>query len=269
VKSLNWDLDVLSRAIGYPNLSAAAAVIGISQPQLSRIIKKLEDDTGISLLDRASRRSSGWTSDASKLADAYQRALRDFNLSLIQVRQNIWRSHVRVGSLDGMSVEALSLCQRILDHESVESVELNIYDLPDLEERFLNQKLDLIFSLREPGKSKLYRTRLLGYQTIEEHGAAGGIQVRSLFEHTTTHGARATRARKSPDDTKVLVSNSMAIREKWIRTFAGHGTLPSPIKPKKTNRGLEYPALLIAQADMPDFLWNQILEPLKTRSRRP
>ena len=50
------DLSLVSRAARFPNLSAAATRIGISQPQLSRVVSRLEKSTGITLLDRSSRR---------------------------------------------------------------------------------------------------------------------------------------------------------------------------------------------------------------------
>ncbi|MHA0112066.1 LysR family transcriptional regulator, partial [Klebsiella pneumoniae] len=68
-----WDLSVLTRATQYANLSIAADHVGISQPQLSRIVAKLEDQLGLILLDRESRRKSAWTPAAHRLADIYSR----------------------------------------------------------------------------------------------------------------------------------------------------------------------------------------------------
>ena len=40
---LNWELSVLNRSVAYNNLSGASQHVGLSQPQLSRIVAKLED----------------------------------------------------------------------------------------------------------------------------------------------------------------------------------------------------------------------------------
>ena len=53
---LSWDLAILSRATHYPNLSIASTHVGLSQPQLSRIVAKLEEQYGVQLLDREARR---------------------------------------------------------------------------------------------------------------------------------------------------------------------------------------------------------------------
>src|SRR5690606_13535732 len=65
--SLNWDLTVLSRAIQYNNLSGAAQHVGISQPQLSRIVSRLESELGVPLLNRETRRHSTWTAQAHRI----------------------------------------------------------------------------------------------------------------------------------------------------------------------------------------------------------
>ena len=44
---LHWPLSVLSKAIHHKNLSAAADHIGLSQPQLSRLIAQLEEELGV------------------------------------------------------------------------------------------------------------------------------------------------------------------------------------------------------------------------------
>ncbi len=73
---LHWELSVLSRAVAYQNLSSAAMHIGTSQPQLSRIISKLERELKTVLLDRTSRRKSGWTLAALRLAELYMKSER-------------------------------------------------------------------------------------------------------------------------------------------------------------------------------------------------
>jgi DNA-binding transcriptional LysR family regulator len=68
---LAWELSVISRAVAYKNLSSAAAHVGLSQPQLSRIVQKVEKNLQVQLLDRSSRRSSSWQPIALQLAEIY------------------------------------------------------------------------------------------------------------------------------------------------------------------------------------------------------
>ena len=62
MQQLYYELGVLAKAVNFKNLSAAALHVGLSQPQLSRIIAKIEEELKIVLLDRSAKRKSGWTS---------------------------------------------------------------------------------------------------------------------------------------------------------------------------------------------------------------
>ena len=75
ISHLTYELSVLSKAVMHRNLSLAAVHVGLSQPQLSRLIQKLEGELRVVLLDRASRRKSGWTPVAHELVLAFQRGL--------------------------------------------------------------------------------------------------------------------------------------------------------------------------------------------------
>ena len=63
MQQLYYELGVLAKAVNFKNLSAAALHVGLSQPQLSRIIAKIEEELKIVLLDRSAKRKSGWTSE--------------------------------------------------------------------------------------------------------------------------------------------------------------------------------------------------------------
>jgi len=71
MEHFNWELSVLSRAVAYQNLSGASQHVGLSQPQLSRIIQKLEAQWSVVLLDRSAKRKACWTPAAYKLARVY------------------------------------------------------------------------------------------------------------------------------------------------------------------------------------------------------
>ena len=257
---LNWELDVISRAIDFPNLTGAAGVIGISQPQLSRIVRKLEADCGFKLLNREAKRSVSWTNEAHKLVELYRQTFLNFKIALDAMQDNATQSYVRVGALDGLADHAMKLCHELLSDSDLQTVELDLYDLPDLEERFLAGKLDLIFSLRQPGRSKSMHVRTLGYQRIEQHGYAGGIAVKSVFENNSSENSSASKTNRKAAIDKSFVSNSLAMREHWIKHYNGIGTLPSKIHQRKAGKGLEYPALLIGRPGLSDKLWRKITE---------
>ena len=71
MERFSTELSLLSKAIAYPNLSTASVQIGVSQPQLSRTIMKLEHELKVVLLERQSRRHSTWTPMAYKLAEMF------------------------------------------------------------------------------------------------------------------------------------------------------------------------------------------------------
>jgi LysR family transcriptional regulator, transcriptional activator for aaeXAB operon len=253
---LNWDLDVLGRAVAFSNLSSASANIGVSQPQLSRIIAKLEGQFAVSLLNRDTKRKSTWTAEAHKLAEIYRTAFLDFRVAAQHLVAESEQVTIRMGALEGLIDIAMAICEQLFATTKSHLIELDVYDLPDLEEKYLGGHLDFIFTLREPGLKKPKYKKLLGYQTIDVHGASDGIQVLSLFEQAnmkTSPGKKnATQALPNP---KVFASNSLAVRERWIREFRGYGTLPSKIHPSKANSAHELPALLIAGEHISKALW--------------
>jgi LysR family transcriptional regulator, transcriptional activator for aaeXAB operon len=71
VEGLHWPLSVLARAVHYKNLTSASSHVGLSQPQLSRLVSQLEKELNVTLLDRSARRKSGWTPAAHRVAQIY------------------------------------------------------------------------------------------------------------------------------------------------------------------------------------------------------
>src|SRR5947209_3185861 len=71
VTELNYPLSVLAKAVAYRNLSSASLHVGLSQPQLSRLISQIEKELGVELLDRKVKRKSSWTPQAMKLAELF------------------------------------------------------------------------------------------------------------------------------------------------------------------------------------------------------
>lgn len=247
---LSWDLSIFSRAVAYANLSNASAHVGLSQPQLSRIVAKLEDELGIVLLDRETRRKSSWTPAAYRLADIYSRTFSSFRTEVASLSQGLDPDHVRIGALEGLVPLALEFCHSLLKQTKVMVVELDVLDQNFLEEKFTKNELDLIFSMREPGRKKFRYIKTLGFQTIDLIDN-GEPKVYSMFEYTS-----ALHKRKPSE--KAFVSNSLSVRRHWFEQFGGTGSLPSSIRSKKSGKKTEVPALLIAHDALPPAVWNEI-----------
>src|SRR5688500_1926000 len=107
---LSWDLAILSRAIAYPNLSGASSHVGLSQPQLSRIVAKLEEQLGLTLLDRETKRKSSWTPAAYRLSEIYTKTFHNFRSEVGKLSDGLEPEHIRVGTLEGLIPLAMSFC---------------------------------------------------------------------------------------------------------------------------------------------------------------
>lgn len=260
--SLHWEMSVLSRSVAYPNLSGAAAHVGLSQPQLSRIVSKLENEFQVQLLDRAARRKSGWTAAAFKLAEVYANSERKLESEIHKLVKATEPTQIRMGTLEGMSGLASQLCRFMLKETSVIVARLDIHDLNVLEELFLSGEIDLLLTSREPGRRKFKYSREVGYQNLEETGVAGAksaIRVYSPFEYGTKLGAR------HGEEEKLFVSNSLELRKSWIRQFGGFGTIPSEVKKQRPAQG-GHAVLLIGADTLSQNLWQQ-LEAAPTKSQ--
>lgn len=248
---LSWDLSILSRAVAYANLSSAAAHVGLSQPQLSRIVQKLETELGIVLLDRETRRKSTWTPAATRLAELYGRTFSRFRSEVAELAVGLDLDHFRIGTLEGLIPFALGFCQALLARPRVAIVELDVLDQSYLEENFTKNNIDVMFSMREPGRKKFRYLKVLGYQSIDpkEHGP--GARVLSSFEYASTLS-------KARAEGKTFVSNSLAVRRAWLERYGGKGTLPSGVTSKRSGGKTDVPVLMIAHDSLPPSLWAEI-----------
>ena len=254
---LSWDLSILSRAVAYPNLSGASAHVGLSQPQLSRIIAKLEEDTGLVLLDRETRRKSSWTPSAYRLAEIYAATFQQFRAELATVEGSAFPQQLRIGTLEGLVPLALPFCKALLDRTAVLVVDLMVLDTNFLEERFTKGELDLALTVREPGRKKFRNVKELGYQNEEMH-QSGPLKIFSSFEY-------AQDAHKSRPTEKAFVSNSLSVRAAWLERFGGTGTLPTGVRahkavePRSTSAAAPVVSvMLIAHDHMAGGTWETI-----------
>ncbi len=251
--NLHWRLSVLSKAIHYKNLSGAAAHVGVSQPQLSRIISKLEGELNVVLLDRAVRRKSGWTPIAFKISETYSRSSRKLTQSLAALASDDQVNQVAFGTLEGLIDLASGLCHQIFERTKVHLIELDVFDLSELEERFEKGELDLILTGREPGRQKCKNVRALGYQVLDARGSGEDLRAMSPFEYQNQSGGR-----KAHRPTRILLSNSLAVRRKWVDEFGAAGVFPSDVRRQPSGDSNEVPVYLIGSDMLKPAVWKKI-----------
>src|SRR6516225_5940421 len=106
--SLNYALSLLARSVAFRNLSSASLHVGLSQPQLSRLIGKLERELGLELLDRRVKRKSAWTPQALQLAEIFQENQRRLDHSIRELSSSQRVHHIHVGTLEGLADTAVA-----------------------------------------------------------------------------------------------------------------------------------------------------------------
>ncbi len=248
--TLHWPLSVLSRAVHFKNLTGASSHVGLSQPQLSRLIAQLEKEFEVTLLDRTAKRKSAWTPAAFRLAEVYSQSSRKLQSSIQEVLESQVPSHIHIGALEGLSQMALSVIHRLYQTTKLQMVELDVFDQNELDERFFNGDLDVIFSARAPDKQKYKHQIELGYQTLDSIDSNQNFSVLSSYEYG--------RLKKKPAN-KTFISNSLALRRTWFELFGGVGQLPSSVHKSKTRDMM--PVLVIANDTFNEALWQIIAEP--------
>lgn len=250
MQAIHYELSVLTKAIQHKNLSAAALHVGLSQPQLSRIIAKLEDELKVVLLDRSAKRKSGWTPLALQISEIFEKTQFRLETELKTLSSDQMMAELRIGSLEGMAEFALRLVQMCFDKIKVKKVFIDIYDLSELESHFLSGDLDLIFSFKSPGRQKYKHFLEIGYQRLDRVDSNPHIGVYSTFEFN-----------KLPEKEKstfehVLVSNSLMLRKEWLMKNGGTGLLPSEAKRGKSKD--QEPVFLIGSELLSPGLWKEI-----------
>ena len=250
MQHIYYELSVLGKAIHFKNLSAAALHVGLSQPQLSRIIAKIEDELKIVLLDRSAKRKSGWTPVAFQLSVMFEKSSKRLESELAHLSQNQIVAELKIGTLEGLSSFAMSTCHYCFENVGVSKIFIEIYDLSELEAHFLSGNLDLIFTSKSPGRQKFKYFLELGFQVLEKIQTNKKFAVLSSFEHGRS-------VKKEMDEFKhVLVSNSLALRKDWFSSIGGTGYLPTEAKKGKSKE--HEPVYLIGSEILNPVLWSQI-----------
>ncbi len=246
---LHWPLTLLSRAINYKNLTHAAANIGISQPQLSRIISKLEAELKVSLLDRESKRKSSWTKEAHNLGELYQQYSNKLQKSIEAVIEKNYPKEIFIGTLEGLIGISSELCNELFHQTDIEIIHLNVFDLSELQDKFSRGELDVAFTSTLSGAKKQTRSLGLGYQTLNQEGDRNSaVFVVSPYEKAMSKIKSGSK--------KTLISNSLATRKLWLSSYDGKGQLPSKVLLKKTDSSI--PVHLVVNEHLNVNLWNRI-----------
>lgn len=247
MQQLYYELSVLAKAVNFKNLSAAALHVGLSQPQLSRIIAKIEDELKIVLLDRSAKRKSGWTTVAFQLSEIFEKSTRRLETELQGISNNQMVGELHIGTLEGLSDFALNAVKLCFEEIGVKKITLDIFDLNELEANFLSGNLDLIFTSKHPGRQKFKYLYELGFQRLDSINSNKNFAVLSSFEYGRAH------KKELESFPHLLVSNSLAIRRSWFDKIGGTGHLPTEAK-KGRQKDAE-PVLMIGSELLSPILW--------------
>jgi LysR family transcriptional regulator, transcriptional activator for aaeXAB operon len=258
VDYLNWELEVLSKAVSFGNLTGASSHVGLSQPQLSRIVSKLEQKYQVVLLDRDAKRKASWTPAANRLAEIYVRMSRQFQGEIHLMIEGNEVKHLRIGALEGLSAHAAQCASHILSKTSVSLLELHVYDLSELEEKFMKRDVDIVFTSRVPGRKKYQFEKSLGYQTIDIQtgGPVAGEHYRIFSSYQ--YSPQVKQEVELDSEAKVFVSNSLFVRQSWLENYGGRAIVPSKVSLEKRHKKTEESVLMIAHDHFAKSFWEQI-----------
>lgn len=250
LQNLTYELSILVKAVQHKNLSAASVHVGLSQPQLSRLVAKIEADLSVILLDRSAPRKSGWTPVAQELALTFNRGLGRLQNEILAIAHDSEPTELRIGTLEGLANMASQFTQECFQQLSMKTVFLDVLDFKDLDSEFLSGNLDLIFTVRSPSKQKFHHQIEVGYQQLEKISTNKDLYVYSPFEYVGID-------KKSLEPVKnILICNSLALRSHWLHNLGGTGSLPVDAK---TGRGKGFYSVFLIGSDLlSPKLWNSI-----------
>lgn len=248
---LTWELSVLCRAVAYKNLSSAATHVGLSQPQLSRIVQRVEKQLQIQLLDRSSRRASTWLPIAFQLAEIYSLQIKNLEQRLQALTQPKEITNLKIGLLEGLIPVVVPFAKSIWEKFSPKEMVVDVHDLSRLEELYFKGEFDFIFTSHEPGRRKLPFSKIIGYQSLDLVNKGDGPWIMSPFELATQ------RQKLKKEMRSIIVSNSLEWRRRWLENGSGKGTLPSALK-RESSKAELHPVYLIGADQINDSLWAAI-----------
>lgn len=250
MQQLYYELSVLAKAIHFKNLSAAAIHVGLSQPQLSRIIARIEEEFKVILLDRSAKRKSSWTPIAFEMSEIFDRSTRRMGSELQNLSQNNAVGEIHIGTLEGMSSFAINTCKICFEQVGIKKISLDIYDLNELDSNFLGGNLDMIFTSKIPGRQKFRYLLEIGSQVLEKVSSNKKFGVYSTFEFGRV------QKKELENFEHIFVSNSLAVRKSWFDNVGGVGYIPSETRKGRIKE--HEPVFLIGSELLSPILWEKI-----------
>lgn len=243
-------LAVLSRAVHFQNLTAASQHVGLSQPQLSRLVGQLEQGLGVILLDRGVRRKTNWTPVAHRLAEVFDRSEQGLERGLRDLLDETITRELKVACLEGLASLAVGQLGLLAKSKRWRMIQIDVLDQTELEERFLAGSVDVVWTSRVPGKRKPRHQLSLGYQSLDERDSEVATEIYSSFEFA--------RERKQEPSGLRIVSNSLRVRELWFETWGGRGRFPSTVHVEpKAGRNV---VLLLGGEILSESVWHELVQ---------
>lgn len=252
MQDVHYRLAILAKAVNHKNLSSAADHVGLSQPQLSRVIGKLEEEMKVVLLDRTVRRKSGWTPAAIQLAEVFLQNEMQLQNSIQRIMGKQVFATLKVGVLEGLANLAMYYVHALFDQLDLKEVHLDIFEVSEIESRFESGELDLMFSFKSPGRQKYRHVLEVGYQSMKTINSDSPFMVYSPYEYVQ----QRTKGKKTSK--KVFISNSLFVRKRWLETFKGSGHLPSKIHLKPSEG--KFPLYVVGSDLLSPQVWEKVLE---------
>jgi hypothetical protein len=242
----HYELSLLTKAIPYPNLTIASRHVGLSQPQLSRILQKLEHTLDVTLLNRSSKKRSTWTKAAYDLADFYSEKEKNLTRELNEVCQSSGiPKNIRMTTLEGLADIGVSCSNHLLSTEEIDVVEVDIHDLTELHDNLEASRYDLAIASTLPESKEMFHAYKIGWQKLQAYGKETNIAVLSSFE---------ARLNNPTSQKKKIISNSLAVRKNWVDRYGGQTSAPTPVytETQKPSDGLDV-YIVINKATGPKF----------------
>ncbi|MEY4616749.1 MAG: hypothetical protein RJB66_1709 [Pseudomonadota bacterium] len=251
MQDIHYRLAILAKAVNHKNLSSAADHVGLSQPQLSRVIGKLEEEMKVVLLDRTVRRKSGWTPAAIQLAEVFLQNELQLQNSIQRIMGKQVFATLKVGVLEGLATLAMTYVHSLFDELDLKEVHLDIFEVSEIESRFESGELDLMFSFKAPGRQKYRHVLEVGYQSMKAINCDSPFLVYSPYEYAQQ------RSKGKKTSKKVFISNSLFVRKRWLETYQGSGSLPSKILLKPSEG--KFPLYVVGSDLLSPQVWEKVL----------
>jgi len=256
MQQLYYELSVLAKAIHFKNLSAAAIHVGLSQPQLSRIVARIETEFKVILLDRSAKRKSSWTPVAFEMSEIFDRSIRRLGTELQGVSQSNAVAEIHIGTLEGLSHFAIETSKVCFEDVGIKKISLDIYDLNELDSNFMAGNLDMIFTSKIPGRQKFRYLIEIGSQVLEKVSTNKKIGVYSTFEFGRS------QKKELYSFGHILISNSLVVRKSWLEHVGGVGLVPSETRKGKLKE--HEPVFLIGSEVLSPILWEKLEKALSS-----